>query len=128
MATVWEPGLAFEMASFSTAGMAGDPLAPPVDVAEARELGDTLQAEAERLAREGADLARSAGLEAEAVPVADERNDVAESIIDLARDRGAAAVVIGSRGRSGLLARLEGSTSRGVLKHAECPVVVVHDA
>jgi nucleotide-binding universal stress UspA family protein len=35
--------------------------------------------------------------------------------------------VVGSRGLTGLRARLEGSTSNAVLKHAPCPVVVVHD-
>jgi nucleotide-binding universal stress UspA family protein len=36
-------------------------------------------------------------------------------------------VIVGSRGLSGLRARLEGSTSSAVLKRAACPVVVVHD-
>jgi nucleotide-binding universal stress UspA family protein len=52
---------------------------------------------------------------------------VAEAIVELARERRVAAIVIGSRGLTGLRARLEGSTSIGVLKRASCPVVVVHD-
>jgi nucleotide-binding universal stress UspA family protein len=48
-------------------------------------------------------------------------------MVDLAREREAAAIVIGSRGLSGLRAKLEGSTSSAVLKHSSCPVVVVHD-
>ena len=40
---------------------------------------------------------------------------------------GAAAIVVGSRGLGGIRARLEGSTSKGLLKHASCPVLVVHE-
>ena len=42
-------------------------------------------------------------------------------------EHGAAAIVVGSRGHSGIRARLEGSTSKALLKHATCPVIVVHD-
>jgi nucleotide-binding universal stress UspA family protein len=45
----------------------------------------------------------------------------------VASERRAAAIVVGSRGLSGLRARLEGSASNGVLKHASCPVIVVHE-
>ena len=98
----------------------------PIDIGEAQELGEELETHARRTAEEGAELARSAGLQAEALTVPDEVN-VAEAIVDLARERGAAAIVVGSRGLTGLRARLEGSTSNAVLKHAPCPVVVIHD-
>jgi nucleotide-binding universal stress UspA family protein len=52
---------------------------------------------------------------------------VADTVVELARKRGVAAIVVGSRGLRGLRARLEGSTSNAVLRHAPCPVVVVHD-
>jgi Universal stress protein family len=39
----------------------------------------------------------------------------------------AEAIVVGSRGLSGLRERLEGSTSNAVAKRASCPVVLVHD-
>ncbi|HET6755193.1 MAG TPA: universal stress protein, partial [Jiangellaceae bacterium] len=84
------------------------------------------QAHADRVAEEGAELAKSLGLRAEALSVADESN-VADAIVELARKRGVAAVVVGSRGLSGLRARLEGSTSNAVAKHASCPVLLVHD-
>jgi nucleotide-binding universal stress UspA family protein len=71
-------------------------------------------------------LAKSLGVQAEALAVGDEGN-VADSIVELARKRGVAAVVVGSRGLTGLRARLEGSTSNAVAKHASCPVVLVHD-
>ena len=122
--TVWEPGLAYGISA-----MTADPtgLGPePVDTAAAREVDDASQAHADRVAEEGAELAKSLGLRAEALSVADESN-VADAIVELARKRGVAAVVVGSRGLSGLRARLEGSTSNAVAKHASCPVLLVHD-
>ena len=50
-----------------------------------------------------------------------------DAIVDLARKRDVAAIVVGSRGLTGLRARLEGSTSNAVAKHASCPVVLVHE-
>ena len=122
--TVWEPGLAYGVGA-----MPMDPtsLGPePVDPVAAREVDDASQAHADRVAEEGAELARSLGLRAEALSVADERK-VSDAIVELARKRGVAAVVVGSRGLSGLRARLEGSTSNAVAKHASCPVLLVHD-
>ena len=97
-----------------------------MDSAVAQEVDDASQAHADRVAGEGAALARSLGLQAEALAVADEGN-VADAIVELARRRGVAAIVVGSRGLSGLRARLEGSTSNAVAKHASCPVVLVHE-
>jgi nucleotide-binding universal stress UspA family protein len=54
--------------------------------------------------------------------------DVARTIVEVAREHKAATIVVGSRGLSGVRARFEGSTSKAVVKHAPCPVVVVHDA
>jgi nucleotide-binding universal stress UspA family protein len=119
--TVWEPALAYSATAPAT-GL--DPV--PLDVGGAQEVEQELESHARRVAEEGAEIARSAGLEAQPLAVAGEAN-VADTIVELARKHGAAAIVIGSRGLSGLRARLEGSTSSGVLKHASCPVVVVHD-
>ncbi len=125
--TVWEPDLGYEVAATSPTGL--EPAGPGAfDVAEAQEVNEALRARADRIAHDGAQLARSVGLEVyAAVAVPDERRNVAEAILELARERRAAAIIIGSRGLSGLRARLEGSTSNAVLKHAACPVVVVHD-
>jgi nucleotide-binding universal stress UspA family protein len=121
--TVWEPGLAYETA-MPMAGLEMEPV--PVDVEGAREVEDELHQRARRTAHDGAELAQSLGLQAKGLAVADEVH-VADAIVGLARKRGVAAIVIGSRGLRGLRARLEGSTSKAVLKDAPCPVVVVHD-
>jgi nucleotide-binding universal stress UspA family protein len=124
VATVWEPGLAYTMTTMPTAGR--ELQAVPIDIGEAHEVEEGLQAHARRTADDGAELARSAGAQADALTVADEVQP-AEAIVGLARERRVAAIVIGSRGLSGLRARLEGSTSSGVIQHAPCPVVVVHE-
>jgi nucleotide-binding universal stress UspA family protein len=121
--TVWEPGLAYDATALPTAGLELPPV--PVDVEEARELEEELHERDRRIAQDGAQLARSAGLQAEPLAVADEAH-VADAIVALADERRVAAIVVGSRGLTGLRARLEGSTSNAVLKHASRPVLVVH--
>lgn len=122
--TVWEPGLAYETSAMTADPTGQGPL--PVDSGAAQEVDDASQAHANRVAEDGAALAKSLGLQAEALAVADEGN-VAGAIVELARKRGVAAIVVGSRGLSGLRARLEGSTSNAVAKHASCPVLLVHE-
>ena len=121
--TVWEPALAYE-AEIPMGDL--DMPAVPVDIEGARELDEELHQRAVRTAQAGAELAQSVGLEAKGLAVADEVH-VADTIVGLAQKRGVAAIVVGSRGLKGLRARLEGSTSNAVLRHAPCPVVVVHD-
>jgi nucleotide-binding universal stress UspA family protein len=122
--TVWEPNLAYAAPGMSDIGMGLS--APVVDIAAAEKATEAIQARAERVAQHGAELAKSVGLQAEPLAVSHAGN-AADAIVELARQRRAAAVVIGSRGLSGLRARLEGSTSSGVLKLSPCPVLVVHD-
>jgi nucleotide-binding universal stress UspA family protein len=121
--TVWEAGLAYLTPTAPGQDMV---MTPPVDPGLAREVDVAVHEQAEKLAREGADLAHSLGLDAEPLSVPDD-GGIARTIIDLARDRSAAAIIVGSRGLSGLRARLEGSTSKGLLTHAPCPVLVVHE-
>jgi len=122
IATVWEEGMAVSSVVPSTEfGMSPGPL----DVETALEVDEAVHAHAERVAAEGAQLARSVGFEdAEPVAVADEVN-VAETLVHLATERGASALVVGSRGLTGLRSRLLGSTSHAVLRHAHLPVLVV---
>jgi nucleotide-binding universal stress UspA family protein len=122
--TVWKPGLSADEVT-ATRGGARITAPSTVELEGAEEVHDALQARAERIAEEGAELAKSLGLEAEALAVAD-RGTVAETIIELARERDVAAIIVGSRGLSGLRARLEGSVSTAVLKHSPFPVLTVH--
>jgi nucleotide-binding universal stress UspA family protein len=78
----------------------------------------------ERLAAEGADLARKAGLTAEP-RVASTVATAADAIVDAAAEMNARLVVLGSRGRRAIRAALLGSTSTTVLHHARRPVLVV---
>jgi nucleotide-binding universal stress UspA family protein len=78
------------------------------------------------MAGRGAELARKGGLDAVGLAVADEIT-VAATLVRVARERDAAAVAVGAHGHSGLREVLLGSTSRDVVRHAHCPVVVVRE-
>jgi nucleotide-binding universal stress UspA family protein len=119
--TIWEEGLAY-----ATAAVPDITMAPAIDPVTELEIERDLRGRADTVSREGAELARSLGLDAEPIAVA-EAGNVAHTILSLAAEHQAAAIVVGSRGLSGLRARLEGSTSKGVLKDAACPVIVVHE-
>jgi nucleotide-binding universal stress UspA family protein len=122
--TVWEPGLAYAMSDLEPTGPELSPI--PMDIQGTQELEDELQVHARRTAADGAELAKAAGLDCEALVVAD-RVSVADALVAVANKQSVAAIVVGSRGLTGLRARFEGSTSSAVLKHAACPVVVVHN-
>jgi nucleotide-binding universal stress UspA family protein len=121
--TVWEPGLAYAMPEMRAEGLVP---APMVDPGIARSVDQGVHSQAEQVAGEGAELARSLGLNAQPLAVPDERN-IPETILRVAEENHASAIVVGSRGLSGVRARLEGSTTKGLLKHASSPVIVVHE-
>ena len=54
--------------------------------------------------------------------------DAGSVICEVAGDRGADVVAVGSRGAGGLRRALTGSTSLHVVNNAPCPVLVVRDA
>ncbi len=126
VATVWEEGLEYALATQSVPGEMGAP-GPMIDPEVASDVDRALHEQADDLAREGAAVASSHGLDAQPLAVADEEGNVAKTLLALADEHQAAAIVVGSRGLGGIRARLEGSTSRHLLRHASCPVVVVHD-
>ncbi len=98
---------------------------PPHPLAEAvAEFDAEAGKEAARVAEEGAKLAREAGFEPE--PLCEKvGRSLWPVIVQLAEDRDARVVVVGSRGRSGVRSSLLGSVSSGVVHHSGRPVLVV---
>jgi nucleotide-binding universal stress UspA family protein len=119
---VWEPGLvAMAPPDSRWSGM----MPPGPKAIDAIEATDRAGSEhASRVAGDGAELARSLGLAAEPHAVPDE-TDVADTLNDLARERSAAVVVVGSHGMSGLRSRLLGGVSRKLIEHCDRPVLVI---
>jgi nucleotide-binding universal stress UspA family protein len=114
--TVWEPFA--ELMARTGAGSAVSP--PAIDYAEVDRVSE--EAARER-AEEGAERARHAGLDAQArtaVRIA----TVPQTILETAAEVGASAIVLGTRGLTGLKSVFLGSVSRGVLAHADRPVIV----
>jgi nucleotide-binding universal stress UspA family protein len=78
----------------------------------------------ERTVAEGAEQARAAGLEAEALSVS-ASGRAWRNILKVAGERDVQAIVIGQRGIGGAERALLGSVSTAVVHHADKPVVVV---
>jgi nucleotide-binding universal stress UspA family protein len=121
---VWEAGRAFEAAEWSAVTL--DVPVPTVDLRTAIELDQAMYAAAERTAQRGAALASSMGVPADSLVVADDVS-VAGTLVRVAAERDAPALVIGAHGHGALSEVLLGSTSRDVIRHAPCPVVVVRE-
>lgn len=122
--TVWEQGRAFDLAIVPARGFEL-PLST-IDVNTAAALDETMYREAQQLARWGARLASDNGLRADGLAVADEVTP-AESLVRLARERDAEVLVVGAHRHGRLAELLFGTTTRGVLQHAPCPVLVIRD-
>ena len=90
----------------------------PIDLFEEENAADALVR-----AREGGELARTAGFEAEA------RAMVAaptwQGIVDAATELDVDVIVMGSRGLTGIREALDGSISHQVAEHAGRPVLIV---
>ena len=78
-----------------------------------------------RVAEAGARLARDAGFEAEAIAVKAE-GPIWKTILQVAEQHHASAIVLGSRGLTGVRSMLLGSVSGAVVHHADRPTLVVH--
>lgn len=122
--TVWEAGMEYHLIGSGTAGVGA--AAPTVDVEASRRIDEARRERAQRIAEDGARIAREGGLEAEPLAIAEE-DGAAGTIVEVANERRAAAIVVGSRGLGAIRRRLEGSTSNAVLRNSPCPVLIVHD-
>jgi nucleotide-binding universal stress UspA family protein len=118
---VWEAGRAFELLTLPSRA-----LEAPVsmDIRAAFEAERAALEAAERMAEQGAALALELGYQAEGMAVADDMA-VADTLVRIAKEQDSQALVVGSHGRRGLTAALLGSTSKGVVERAPCPVVVI---
>jgi nucleotide-binding universal stress UspA family protein len=115
--TVWEPFI--DVLARSGAGLGFGTMAFDAnDVDAASELA------ANEAANEGVQRAKAAGLDAQP-RVAARGATIHGTIIEVAQDVGADAIVMGTRGLSRLKSVFLGSVSNGVLHHADRPVVVI---
>jgi nucleotide-binding universal stress UspA family protein len=122
---VWEAGTAFEMLELPADAILMPPA--PIDVRTAVEIDQAMYEQAQRLAEQGAALARDAGLDAEPLVVADDIT-VADTLVRITKERDSQAVVVGAHGHGRLTEVLLGTTSQDVIRHAPCPVLVARGA
>lgn len=113
---VWLPPSALLLAGRAVADT--HPLAAAIE-----EFDATADEEAERVAAEGAELASKAGFDAEPVTRRAGRG-VWRAILEVADERDARAIVVGTHGRSAAASAVLGSVSHGVVNHSRRPVLV----
>ena len=119
---VYKAGLAFELIELPTSSIGLPPA--PLDIRTALEADRNIYEGAQRAAEQAAGLARMLGMEAEGLVVAEDPEiSVAETLLRLACERDAAALVVGSHRHGPIL----GSVSREVVRDATCPVLVVRE-
>ena len=115
--TVWEP---------FTEIVARMPWGPGMSpgIADSEKIDEASRQDAERRAREGTDLARTAGLDARPC-VCPQETTISSAILAEAQRDDASAIVMGTRGLTGVRSLLLGSVSHAVLQHADRTVIVV---
>lgn len=114
--TVWQPIAGVE--SFAWAGATAS-------MVNFVELDRAAAEDGGRIAADGVRIAEEAGLQAEPIAVK-ASGAVWRTIIEIASHRDAAAIVMGSRGLTGLRSILLGSVSSPVVHRADRPTLVVH--
>src|SRR5216683_5126386 len=100
-----------------TVGYSG--MTEPLPIAD---ISEQLEDSAERELPKLAECEECAGLNVEEVMV---HGDAAAEIVRVAGEREADLIVISSHGRTGLGRMIFGSTAEAVVRHANCPVLVV---
>jgi nucleotide-binding universal stress UspA family protein len=120
--TVWKPGLGFELIALPAAGSGLPPA--PIDVSTALDTERAQFESAQRAAEQAAEFARQRGLQAAPLVVADDpETPISETLLRIARERNAAAMVVGAHAHGPIL----GGIARAVVREAECPVLVVRE-
>ena len=114
--TVWEPFIELMARAGTGAAMVGG--------LDTNEIDTASEAAASERAGEGARRADGAGLKAEARTRAQETT-IAHAIQAEAADVKARAIVMGTRGLTGIKSALLGSVSHAVVHHLDRPVVIV---
>jgi len=79
------------------------------------------------MAEEGAGIARATGFDATAIS-AEAKGPIWLAVEQAAEDHDADAIVVGSRGLSGVKSLLLGSVSSGIVHHALRPTIVIRAA
>lgn len=115
--TVWEPFV--EVLARTPSGFG---LAP--GMVDVEKIDEANRQSAEQRAQEGVELARKAGLNAQP-RTCSQVTTIANAILSQADHVGASAIVMGSRGLTGLKSLLLGSVSHAVIQHADRTVIVV---
>lgn len=115
--TVWEPFA--EVVARTTVGFGLIPAIP-----DETEIDEASRKAAEKTAAEGAELAHQRGLAAEP-QTCSQATTIARALLVEAGRLGADAIVMGSRGLTGVKSLLLGSVSHELVQHADRTVVVV---
>jgi nucleotide-binding universal stress UspA family protein len=115
--TIWQPfvGIVAHTPGFGLGAAALD----------AEKIDDESRKYAEERAEDGVRLAREVGLEARPRTVAQGINTTADTILAEAEALDVSAILMGSRGLTGVKSLLLGSVSHAVIQHADRPVIVV---
>ena len=115
--SVWEPF--YRLAARTVVG-----IGLVANIPDEAEIDEASQKAAQALAEEGAALAGKAGLKAQPL-ISPARSTTAGAILDQAASVNASAILIGSRGHTGVKSLVLGSVSQAVIQHADRPVIVV---
>jgi nucleotide-binding universal stress UspA family protein len=87
-------------------------------------LAEVAERDAQKLAGEGAEMARAVGFDA--TPMTESGDPVWRRIIDVADALDASLLVLGSHGRTGLRRVLMGSVAHATASHTDRDVLIVH--